>query len=60
MGYVRKRVSSEERQAITHALQQTDVQTKVFLINEVVLVQSETGPGGSRYTDLATVSLTAP
>lgn len=59
VGYVRKRVSSAERQAITRALQQTDVETRSFLINELVLVRSETGPGGSRYTDLATVPLTA-
>lgn len=59
-GYVRKRASSEERHAITRALQHTEVEALSFQVDEITLVQSELAPGGSRYTGLARVSLSGP
>ncbi len=57
IGYVRKRTDPRQRRAIGDAVGEADSPHRTFRVDELVLVKSTLGPGGSRYSDLRTASL---
>ena len=57
IGYVRKRTDPTQRRAIGDAVGEENPPHRAFRADELVLVKSTLGPGGSRYSDLRTVSL---
>ncbi|MFW5743051.1 MAG: RNA 2',3'-cyclic phosphodiesterase [Spirochaetota bacterium] len=57
IGYVRKRVDPAQRRAIGDAVGEADSPERTFRVGELVLVKSVVARGGSRYSDLRSVSL---
>jgi RNA 2',3'-cyclic 3'-phosphodiesterase len=57
LGYIRRGATGDDRRAITAALGPARIDHIRFRADRLLLVQSVTGPTGSRYTELAAATL---